>query len=175
MEDKKSEKVKTFIVIGLAVLMVVLAYFRFFHGKSKTRVTPRPPAPVSATSALPTVAVNVPATPGSSHLTGKMPDKPLSMNIRDIFSPMTAFIPLETKKEKADPDTKTQEPPKPLTQLKLMGTIVEGENPMAIINDQFVRPGDQIGGYEVTKIDKSSVHLRVIGQPEIQKVLDFSE
>ena len=41
MADKKSEKIKIYIAIGLAIVLVISGYFRLIHAKTKKRgVTP---------------------------------------------------------------------------------------------------------------------------------------
>jgi hypothetical protein len=37
--------------------------------------------------------------------------------------------------------------------------VAGGENPLALINDTFVRTGDSIDGYRVVRIDKKEVFL----------------
>ncbi len=53
--------------------------------------------------------------------------------------------------------------------LELNGTIVGGNNPVAIINNQFLRTGEWIGGYQVVKIDKYKV---LLSSGDYQKVLE---
>ena len=48
---------------------------------------------------------------------------------------------------------------RPTPSLNLKGTIVGGERPIAIINDQFLRQGDQIGEFKVVNIGKKEVVL----------------
>jgi hypothetical protein len=44
--------------------------------------------------------------------------------------------------------------------LKLRGVIVGGNNSIAIINDKFVRIGEQIDGYKVVRIAAKEVLLK---------------
>ncbi len=41
MAEKKSDKVKVYVVIGLAILAGVFAYFRFFHEKAPAATSTR--------------------------------------------------------------------------------------------------------------------------------------
>ena len=84
--------------------------------------------------------------------------------VRDIFGPLKWP---EKKKEITPPEP---EPPKPLPVLTLRGTIVEGEKAIAIINDQFVRPGDWIGEFRVVRIGRDKVFLSSVSR---QMVLDI--
>ena len=45
---------------------------------------------------------------------------------------------------------------------KLKGTIVGGKRPIAIIDDQLYRMGDQIGEYKIILIGKNKVLLESI-------------
>ena len=52
-----------------------------------------------------------------------------------------------------------EKPHTPAPTLKLSGTIVGGERPIAIINNQLIRLGDWIEGFKVVKIGKTEVLL----------------
>ena len=61
---------------------------------------------------------------------------------------------------------------KPALSLKLRGTIVGGGEPIAIINDQFMRKGDRIDGFNVVKIGKKEVLLRSANDELKLKLID---
>ena len=50
--------------------------------------------------------------------------------------------------------------PAPIGSLELKGTIIGGKEPMAVINDKFVRMGEKIGEYQIVKIYPNEVVLR---------------
>lgn len=79
----------------------------------------------------------------------------LPASIRDIFSPLNS--PPRAEKTSEEKEVERSDPPPPSFTLK--GTIVGGRNPIAIIDDQFVRPGDWVGEYRVVKIGKKEVVL----------------
>ena len=148
MMGKKSDQIKLYAVIGLSLVLVVLAYFRFIHVKANQEEDPaKSTAPVveldflqiKAKSAKKEIALE-PTAHG-----------PLQDIIRDIFSP------LNSPKKAAGQDRKQRLGPG--ASLKLAGTIIGGKRPIAIINDRFVRPGDWIGEFEVISIGKEGVQL----------------
>ena len=151
MAGKKSEQIKRYIVIGLALVLVISLYFRFIHAKVKNSADPVP-------SALPLAPLNIPLIKWKNQQNAQSPESHdhnyLQDFVRDIFSPLKP--PVTTKNQ-----TKKQEPPqeKPAPTFKLKGTIVGGKNPIAIIDNQFVRTGDSIGEYRVARIGKKEVLL----------------
>jgi IS30 family transposase len=90
----------------------------------------------------------------------------LPVVLRDIFAPLKSpkkvksrpTAPLKSRKKARRRPTE-QKPSRPPPSLKLRGTIVGGQRPIAIINDQFVRIGDWIGEYRVVRIGKTEVLL----------------
>jgi len=171
MPNGRSEKIKLYLVIALAVAAVILAYFRFIHKKNDVVVnTTRPPSEevkfdihqIAKTSARRRRAPRLPL------------DDSLSGGIRDIFVPVIPVIepkpPVQTKQKKAPSDTAKKEPA-PVVTLELKGTILGGNEPIAIINDKFVRAGEKIGGYEVVRITANTAYLRAGSHQKIIKVL----
>ena len=153
MAEKKSEQIKIYITIGLAVVLVISGYFRLIHAKTKKgRVAPTPQPSLAP--------INIPRIQTEPKQDKKQP-KPdrsdfLQSAVRDIFA------------EPADPEpekNKSKEKPKP-PPMSLKGTIVGGKTPIAIINGRFARVGDRIGDYQVTQITKDEVRL-ISGSHEI--------
>ena len=181
MPTEKSEKIKLYLVIALAVAAVILAYFRFIHKKNDGVVnTTRPPSEevkfdihqIAKTSARRRRAPRLPL------------DDSLSGGIRDIFVTVIPVIepepPVRTKQKKAPSDTAKKEPapldtarqtPAPVVTLELKGTILGGNKPIAIINDKFVRIGEKIGGYEVVRITPNTAYLRAGRHQKVIEVL----
>ncbi len=149
MSEKKSDRIKIYIVIGLALVMVVLCYFRFIHKKAT-------PDKGHTPFTRPVARLDVPA-PETKNLKNdywykRSMDESLRTLKRDIFAP------LKFLKETENWSVASRSP-KPASTLKLRGTIVGGGNPIAIINDQFVRIGDWIDEYKLVKIGKKEVLL----------------
>jgi hypothetical protein len=158
MAAGKREKIKLMIVIGLAVVFLIMAYFRFRPSKASSALA-APTASISnAQLSIPEVEIKtrqIDPAPTSSGTT--MPQ----FIKRDIFAPI--HIPLSAKVEKKPVKQKpsSKPPPEPTSRpaFQLGGTIVGGDKPIAIINNQFVRAGDSIGGFRVVRIGKFDVQL----------------
>jgi hypothetical protein len=147
---KKGEQIKMYIVIGLLLVLLSVAYFRFLHNRRPSEVGQTPP-----TAALPQfdvahVQMEIPKTAPRAEST---PDEPLPAVIRDIFAPLRPL-------EEPEGPVGEQKSARQALSLKLKGTIVGDEKSIAIINDQFVRTGDFIGEYEVVRIAKHRVLLK---------------
>jgi hypothetical protein len=151
MTPKKSEKLKLYIVIGLACVAAIVAYFRFVHKKNgaESDIAIHPPKEVKFD-----VTQIQKIKPKKRPLEPRLPvNESLSMNIRDIFTPVQ--LPTES-----DPLMQVETSPAPIGVLELKGTIIGGKEPMAVINDKFVRMGEKIGEYQIVKIDPNEVLLR---------------
>ena len=131
--------------------MVVVGYVRFKGGKTKAPADS--PTLETAVSSLeiPHVEFEAPER-GRPHET--VAGIPTGGPIRDIFAPPS----WATQKERAVPK---KAPSKPIASLKLelRGVILSGDEPLAIINDRFVRTGDRIGNFRVVRIEKTEVVL----------------
>ena len=161
MATNKTEKIKLYVVIGLAFVAAIVAYFRFVHKGDQTGtdiVSPRPEEKrfkVSQIEKTKPKGVKVPRLSAAD-----APSTPL----RDIFSPVQ--LPIES-----EPMISAEQTPGPSTVLKLKGTIISGKIPMAIINDSFVRMGERIGEYQIVRIDPNEVRLTSGSQEKILQVL----
>lgn len=56
--------------------------------------------------------------------------------------------------------------PAPYTELRVQGIFFRLKDPTAIINGKTVRPGDEIDGSKVVKIERTSVKVERDGQPK---------
>ena len=151
MAPKKSEKVKLYIIIGLLVVAAIVAYFRFVHKKNgaDADIASHPPKEVKFD-----VSQIQKIKPKRRPQEPRLPvNEFLSMSIRDIFTPVQ--LPTES-----DPLMQVEISPAPIGVLELKGTIISGNESMAVINDKFVRMGEKIGEYEIVKIDPNEVLLR---------------
>jgi hypothetical protein len=155
---EKREKIKLMIVIGLSVVFAAIAYFRFRPPKASSAVA-APTASVSDSQvAIPRVEIKhhqIDPAPTTSDLTMQQFVK------RDIFTPIHIPLPEKVKKKRVKQQPSRKPPPEPTSRpsFKLGGTIVGGDNPIAIINNRFVRAGDSISGFKVIRIGKFGVQL----------------
>jgi len=149
MPEKKSERIKMFILILGSVVFVIVGYFQFIHKKPtavKARTSPNTPL-----SQLVVPAVNIKISQ-NARKADPAAGESLPELIRDIFSPV--------KSNSADKrSAELQQSAIPLSAMELKGTIVGSGKPLAIINDQFFRIGDWIGEYKVIRIGKKAVLL----------------
>jgi hypothetical protein len=151
MLAKKNERPKIYLAVVLSIVLLVVLYFRYGHKKpthtaasarSKPGVVTRLDVPQIQLPNLKGTQQSKPATKAS---------KPFIT--RDIFRPLKG-LPL-----KGEAKRNRQKTPKLTAPLKLKGTIIGGENSVAVINDQFVHAGDRIGGYRVVRIGEKKVLL----------------
>jgi hypothetical protein len=155
----KSEQVKLSIVIALAIVAAIVAYFRFIHKGDGCNTED---VKVSHEQAQ----FDIPKTEKSLL---KKPQQPVLLSnltrreyIRDIFAPVKA-------PEKPAYPRKKKALPKATGALQLKGTILGGKEPIAVINDKFVRTGDKVGEFQIVKILKNKVLLKL---EDYQKVLE---
>jgi hypothetical protein len=183
MPTGRSEKIKLYLVIVLAVAAVILAYFRFIHKKNDVVVSTTGPPSEEVKFDIQQIVKpkarrrQAPRLPLHDSLSG---------DIRDIFAPVKPAIepkpPIQTKQAPAPVDTAKQAPapiakqtPAPAVTLELKGTITGGKNSMAIINDKFVRPGEKVGDYEVIRITPNTVYLKAGSHQKVIEVLTPAE
>jgi hypothetical protein len=151
MPMEKSEKIKFYIVLGLALIFIVAAYFRFWHKKGN--------------SAMQSIVAESPAAPLGAPLTeiDKRADEAVDNRYtqlspatvkRDIFRPVRLpAVPA------SGTDGQKSAGSQPNPKFILGGTIIGGGAPIAVINDRFVRQGDSIDEYRVVHIGKNEVRL----------------
>jgi hypothetical protein len=161
MGEQKSEQIKIYMIVGLLLVAGIVAYFRFIH-KS---------APRGAEDNLATVAaapLDVPKVEKRAIQNSRKnivtTNEPLRTSIRDIFAPLIGS-PKKVKNRpmrprRPRPEFSTPKLSKPPSNLKLMGVIFGGGDPVAIINGQFVRTGERIDKYKVVRIGEKEVLLR---------------
>ena len=158
MAAEKREKIKLMIVIGLSVVFVTIAYFRFMPRKESLSVAAPAASVADSRVAIPKIEIKnrqIDPAPTSSDIIMQRFVK------RDIFSPLNIPIPEKAEKKPVAQKPANEPPPEPMSlpSLKLGGTIVGGDQPIAIINDQFVRTGETISGFKVVQIEKFAVQL----------------
>jgi len=160
---KISERTKIAAVVGLSLVLLGTAYFRFFH---KSDLFPGKTGPASA--AVPVAAKT--AAPAAAPPAGSAwPENAVSpASIRDIFSPLSRS---SERKEagSAEPG------PGPVASWKLKGTILGGGPPIAVINEKFLREGENIGDYRIVRIKKNEVILKSGQEQIVLEVLPNAE
>lgn len=179
MPATKIEHIKIYIVIALALVATIVGYFRFIHKKTTPDIGRTASIATPSQVQTPQTEIKIPERKRDKQAELHMDDSQ-RIDIRDIFTPLHLLKKAKRKprQKKAPPPmpTKVESPPKPkkppppAVMLKLNGTIVGGKNPVAIINNQFVRTGEWIGGYRVVKIDKYKVLLSSGGYQKILEV-----
>lgn len=167
---KIRERTKQMMVIGLAVLFLLVGYYRFLHGK--IAFFGRSESGVALTAVIEVPAVDLgdsspAAEPKRMELEGTRG------RFRDIFAPpkppKAAILPAAVAVAAA------AAPPKPLPALKLSGTVAGGKRPLAVINGRFLRNGEVIDGYEVVSISRDRVTLQGEGRKVVLNPLTGAE
>lgn len=143
-----SEKHKFYFLIVMAFVAGLIAYYRFFRtadtgGKQKpvAEISDQQSGPIP-TSLAPQKGKN-PIKAENNH--GR---RTISRNIFEPAAPLTAVPPPTS--------SPAQKAPLDMT---LSGTIIGGDLSMAIINNQFVRQGQMVGQYKITRISPDKVYL----------------
>lgn len=151
--ERKTERPKIYLAVGLAIVLIVVVGFRLVH-KKKTHAA----APARSEGGLARLDVPQIQLPDLQRAQWSEPAVNGSGGVieRDIFRPFKAR-PQKARKGKIR--RRAKRPSKPPASLKLKGTIVGGERPIAVINDKFVHTGERIGRYKVVKIEKDGVLL----------------
>lgn len=152
LPDKRA-KIEFLFVIVLALVLVTMAYFRFWHKKSSA-ATDRLAAASSQTE--PVAA----ETTRQRQSDERVYDRPTGVALpsidRDIFRPLKIPSAAAGRTKKNKP---AKPKPTPVPDFKLGGTIVSGGESIAIINGRFLRTGDTIAAFKVVQIEKNKVQL----------------
>jgi type II secretory pathway component PulC len=166
MSEKKSERVKIYLIVILSMVLIVVVYFRFFHKKTTHAAVPARYKAQVARLVVP--QVQLPDVQTARQPERAAPESKLAVT-RDIFKPLKAPPPQK------DVQPLKQKPSKPTLSLKLKGTILGGEQPIAVINDQFVHTGDWIAEYQVVRIAKDEVVLSSDAHQMVLQVLKIHD
>jgi len=165
MAGKKSDKIKIYITLGLALVLIITGYFRMIRPRTKGTANATASRPAAPVVQIPKVKIE---TPRKREKIKKKQNPIYSMSsmVRDIFAEPAVPKPVKEEKEEEKEEKKPSLPPS-----TLKGTIVGGENPVAIINGKFLRMGDWIGDYQVVRIDKNEVLLSAGNHEVVLEVL----
>ena len=144
------DQIKKYVVIGLSMVLAVVVYFRLIHGK----IQPEEIEPSFSDSTTPEIEMQIvePVTWQQKDWHARLAAEPMRPLKRDIFLPAK---PLKSVKLRSA----AKIPQKPVPKLKLRGTVVGGHDPIAIIDDQFIRTNESIAGYKVIWIGPKMVVL----------------
>ena len=159
MPSDKSEKIKFWIVIVLALVMVIVAYFRFWHKKGSVAPDRFAAQPLRTQPAA--TATTIDRQPDDP-----VPDRPPGVALpsveRDIFRPFKMPSAPAGRPRKIGP---AKSPPAPVPNFKLGGTIVSGKESIAIINDRFLRTGDTIEAFTFGRTSSGMSCLVILQVP----------
>lgn len=149
------EKIKLYVVIMLAIVLLISFYFRFIHAKvTENRKT----EPVTST----VQNIELPRVDRETEEKGPVSEpvrRRLSQKvIRDIFSPLHS-----TEKAPESATTRDNDSSEKNLEVILRGTITGKDGAIAIINNKFVRQGDYVGVYRVAYIGEKHVLLESNG------------
>ena len=146
------DQIKKYIVIGLSLVLAIVGYFRLIHGKTQPEEIINPSLSDSTAPEF-EMQIAEPVTWQQEDWHIRLAAEPMRPLQRDIFLPAKPL-----KSVKLKPVAKI--PQKPAPKLKLRGTVVGGDEPIAIIDDQFIRTNESIAGYKVIWIGPKMVVLR---------------
>jgi len=153
MVQPKRAQIKIYIVIGLVILALTVAYFRFFYKKGDTQAASAASTALTAQITVPQVSENIRPAGGKEKMQAQASFSPV---VRDIFAPLIIPSTTEPQPGALDQDMAVT---KMAPNLSLDGTIVGRSQRLAIINGRFVRQGEMIGEYKVVSIGEKMVRL----------------
>ena len=151
MQKGKSERAKVYLIIVLGIVLCVFSYLRLFHKGSTARTESGSPATPATVPSTPTPAGVHPQQTDAQEL--KRQDV-VGGVVRNIFEPGKSVVTADARLKALD-DGGPRETP-----LVLNGLVYSANNPIAVINGQFLRPRDQIGGYKIVRIGPKEVVMR---------------
>jgi hypothetical protein len=152
MAGENTERIKIYVVIGLSLAFGMVGYFRFFYKKAEADVKSYEPVEVPSKIDLSSVQ---PIIQGRKQLHKEHSTESFQPVARNIFAPLTNPKIATAYKMKGLNTQKQQRVPA----LRLKGTIVGGEGPIAIVNDTFLRTGDEIAGFKVVWIGTKTIMM----------------
>jgi len=152
MARKNTERIKIYVVIGLSLAFGMVGYFRFFYKKAEADVKSSEPVEVPSKIDLSSVH---PIIQGRKQLNKEVSTESFQPIARNIFAPLTNPKRANAYKMQSMNTEKQQRIPA----LRLKGTVVGGEGPIAIVNDMFLRTGDEIAGFKVVWIGTKTIMM----------------
>lgn len=154
LKGNAGDRIRIYLVVGLALVLAALVYRHFKAKPSRTAAL----SPVGNTSGIAGIADLPPLIPEglqkAQHRSAKVKELRRD-SLRDIFAPMRPL-----KKTAHRIIMKGQPRVSKAPSLKLKGVILGGGNPVAIINGKLLRLGESIDGYQVVRIEAKEVFLK---------------
>lgn len=178
------ETIRLYLVVALALVALVVAYFQFFSKKEdpapqvavlqeqpqgQPKEQQKAAAPATARSKSYKVGMVTQRPAVRTEPTRQKSPRPILTDIRDIFEPPS--IPPEAIQAAVTAGRAQRAPKEPEPDdipLVLKGTLIGGKAPMAIINEKFIRLGEKIDIFRVVRIEanrvvlKAGKHMRVL-------------
>ncbi|MBI9082250.1 MAG: hypothetical protein JEZ11_01550 [Desulfobacterales bacterium] len=149
------ESLKPILVAVLAVVFVLVAYWRL--GSDEKRVSAAMGETKAAAMEIPDVGMDVFTAPQTLSTPSAIAWQEAR---RDLFEPPANDRPAVAPAAADPAAVNGRLPAAPLPPpFVLKGTIVSGGQAIAVIDDRFVRIGDDIQGYRVEKIGRKQVWL----------------
>ena len=151
MAAPSKDALKTYAVVGLALVFLTIGYFRLFHKKPRGGGSGTGgPAPIR--SAIPPGMLRVPDIRSGDPASGASNAAGPRVAMRDIFSPPMPIVPEEPAVIEVDPaDTAPT--------WVLTGVIRSGNRLIANINNRLVGVGETVEGFKVAEITPRQVTL----------------
>jgi hypothetical protein len=164
VQKGKSEPVKVYLIIVLGFVLCLVSYLRFFHKGSTTGTGAGSPTPPATTQ-----SIAAPVAPQQRAVQELQQQEFAGGVVRDIFEPGRSAATVDARL-KAPDDSQPHE-----MTLVLNGLVYSVNNPIAVINGQFFRRGDQVGGYKIVRIGPKEVVVRDEDREIVLKVGDYGK
>ncbi len=167
----KKEKIEMFLVVALAMVLLVVLKIRFFGDASEVPVKAGAPratmSEVSNDTPVadgPAIAVSTPRGQRAVRRAASSSDIPPSLS-RDLFASLNpAYRALEPGKLRGAGGRRAGR--------ALQAIFEDTRRPLAIINEEVVGVGDQVGSARVVTIEKDSVVISVGGREKTLRMDD---
>ena len=153
-QRKPTARVKIYLMVGLGLVLAALAY-RYVKTKAARTGNLAPTTATATFADIPELSLLHKESLQTTRLTKSNVRESRRDSVRDVFAPLRSL-----PRGKSGGPRKGRSTQGRTTSLKLKGVIVGGNNPIAIINDKFVRIGERIDGYKVVRIEEKQVFLR---------------
>jgi hypothetical protein len=151
-------------LIVMVCIAGLVAYFRFFRSAEKVGME----TPVAASAFRPGMDLAPPPVPKPLEARGGWGGNDTRRHIsRNIFEP-AGPLPAVSAPKAIAPKAESME-------MTLSGIIVGGEMSIAIINHRFMRQGQKLGKYRITRITQDKVYLTAGDDRRCLSVLTVSD
>jgi hypothetical protein len=166
VQKGKSERTKVYLILVLGLVLCVVSYFRFFHKGSTVGTDAVSPTTLAT---VPSIATPVGVHPQQTDAQELQRQEFAGGVVRDIFEPGKSVVIADARLKALD-NTRPRE-----TALVLSGLVYSANNPIAIINGQFLRSGDQVGGYKIVRIGPKEVVMQGEDREIVLRVANYGQ